>query len=565
MLLTALVVAASAAAQESLRSYRDFAAKREGSAERGRAVFFARDKAGCSLCHSVDGSASRAGPDLFAIGDKFPRRELIEAILDPNATIAVGYGATIVETTAGESFLGVIKQANQEGLELMAADGQVTRLSNASIRERRSSPRSLMPENLQAALTLQEFADLIEFLATRREARSLSAGARGMPDPIPELTRPVTLRPFVSEEMRFPASVVKRPGDVRAGPVWMVPLPDQANAFLVVHQSGRIWRLEKNPRGDIRTLFADFSADVFSRTGPNGLLGLALHPRFSENRKYYVKHQVGDRGQIATALFERRAAADGRTDSGEPARPLLKIDAVTINHTGGTIAFGPDGYLYLGMGDTGPQQDPNGHGQNRQLLLGKILRIDIDRRDEGREYAIPRDNPFRTDAATRPEIWALGFREPWRFSFDRVTGDLWVGDVGQDRVEEVDLVRRGENLGWNVVEGFEPFSNRFRREEERYVAPVFAYKRHYGNSITGGYVYRGDPDSSFHGVYICGDYTSRLIFGVVQRDRELLAARIIGRSPEGIASFAEDAQGHLYLVGYEGMIYRIDFEGARFE
>jgi glucose/arabinose dehydrogenase len=270
-------------------------------------------------------------------------------------------------------------------------------------------------------------------------------------------------------------------------------------------------------------------------------------------------------GVISTVLEERRAAVDFRADSGEPARLILKIDAVTPNHTGGTLAFGRDGYLYLGMGDTGPQQDPNGHGQNMNLLLGKMIRIDVDRRDEGREYAIPRDNPFRGRAEARPEIWALGFREPWRFSFDRETGDLWVGDVGQDRVEEVAIVRRGENHGWNAFEGFEPFSNKYRREGERYVAPVFAYKRQYGNSITGGYVYRGDKASSFYGVYVCGDYTSRLIFGVTQKDRGLQTVRIIGKSPESLASFAQDAQGNLYVVGYEGMIFRIDFSGAKFE
>src|SRR5207247_1595723 len=156
--------------------------------------------------------------------------------------------------------------------------------------------------------------------------------------------------------------------------------------------------------------------------------------------------------QITTVLVEKQAAPDFRRDSGRPSRRLLTIPCVTQNHTGGCIAFGPDGFLYLGMGDTGPQQDPNGHGQNMQILLGKMLRIDVDRMEGGLPYAIPADNPFRATPNVRPEIWALGFREPWRFSFDPVTGDLWVGDVGQDRVEEVAIVRRGENHGWNVYE-----------------------------------------------------------------------------------------------------------------
>src|SRR5207248_6223749 len=144
--------------------------------------------------------------------------------------------------------------------------------------------------------------------------------------------------------------------------------------------------------------------------------------------------QVMEDGRMASVLLERRAAFDFRTDSGEPSRRLLAIPCVTENHSGGCIAFGPDGFLYFGMGDTGPQQDPNGHGQDRRLLLGKLLRLDVDRADPGLAYAIPRDNPFRERADARPEIWALGFREPWRFSFDPLNGDLWVGDVGQDRV-----------------------------------------------------------------------------------------------------------------------------------
>jgi len=217
------------------------------------------------------------------------------------------------------------------------------------------------------------------------------------------------------------------------------------------------------------------------------------------------------------------------------------------------------------MGDTGPQQDPQGHGQDLNTLLAKMLRIDVDRSEGGLPYAIPIDNPFRGRADARPEIWAYGFREPWRFSFDPVTGDLWVGDVGQDRVEEVSIVRRGENHGWNVYEGFEPFSNRYRREGSVYVPPVFAYRRKYGNSVTGGYVYRGDKRSSFYGVYICGDYTSHRIFGLQQRDRLLQVVRQIGTAPQGIASFATDEHGEIFVIGYEGMIYKLDFHGAIFE
>jgi glucose/arabinose dehydrogenase len=264
-------------------------------------------------------------------------------------------------------------------------------------------------------------------------------------------------------------------------------------------------------------------------------------------------------------LIERVVAEDFKSDSGQPSRRLLKITSVTQDHSGGCIEFGPDGYLYLGMGDTGPQHDPQGHGQDMQLLLGKISRIDVDRRSDGLPYAIPADNPFGGRGDARPEIWALGFREPWRFTFDSVTGDCWVGDVGQDRVEEVAIVRRGENHGWNVYEGFEPFSNRYRKEGSNYIAPVFAYRRKYGNSITGGYVYRGKANASFYGVYICGDYTSKRIWGLTQSNRGLRTVREIAVSPQFIASFGTDEQGNIYVVGYEGMIYKMDFSGAEFE
>jgi len=239
--------------------------------------------------------------------------------------------------------------------------------------------------------------------------------------------------------------------------------------------------------------------------------------------------------------------------------------SVAEDHSGGCLQFGPDGFLYIVMGDTGPHNDPNGHAQNLQLLLGKLLRIDVDRKEGDLAYAIPSDNPFRGRADARPEIWAYGFRNPWRFCFDSVTGDLWLADVGQDRQEEVDIVHRGENHGWNVYEGFEPFSNQYRKEGRKFTPPVFAYRRKYGNSITGGYVYRGDKQSSFYGVYLCGDYTSKRIFGVTQENGVLKTVRQIGSIPQQLVSFGTDEAGQIYAVGYEGMIYQLDFSEARFD
>jgi glucose/arabinose dehydrogenase len=386
-----------------------------------------------------------------------------------------------------------------------------------------------------------------------------------MPSEIAELAKPVTPRPFFSEELRFPHAFVQKPGDVRSGLVWFGQLPGSSNAFIAVHQTGKIWLLEKAASNDVKTLFADLSKDLFNERGPNGLLSLAFHSKFHENRKYYLKHQVFEEGKIVTTVVERHVSDDFRTDSGLISRRLWQVTSTTQDHSGGCIGFGPDGFLYIAMGDTGPQQDPQGHGQDLTTHLAKILRIDVDHAEAGRPYAIPCDNPFLDQPNVRPEIWAYGFREPWRFSFDPLTGDLWVGDVGQDRVEEVTIVRRGENHGWNVYEGFEPFSNRYRKEGAAYVPPVFAYRRKFGNSITGGYVYRADPHSSFYGVYICGDYTSHRIFGLKQTDRTLQVVRQIGISPQNIASFATDARGEIYVVGYEGMVYHLDMTEAHFQ
>ena len=546
------------------KEYRDWALARGGNVERGRALFFAPDRVACAACHSVDGQGGKAGPDLRAVGDALPRRELITAILEPSATIAVGYEATIVETIAGETFVGVIKRRDAGGLVLQGADGQLLTIAAAELKSQRTSPLSLMPAGLPTALTLPEFGDLVEYLAALKQPANSLRAHRGMPAEIPRLAKPIELRPLLPESQRFPHSVVKRPGDVRRGLVWFGQVPGEPNVFLAAHQSGKIWRLERGAAEFAKTEFADFSSGIFSDRGPNGLLSFAFHPKFRENRRYFEKHQVIAADVISTLIVERRASADLRTDSGEPPRVLIEIPAVTQNHTGGTVAFGPDGMLYIGMGDTGPQHDPNGHGQNLGLLLGKMLRIDVDRRNPGLAYGIPPDNPFRERSGARPEIWALGFREPWRFSFDQTTGDLWVGDVGQDRVEEVAIVRRGENHGWNVFEGFEPFANLRRREGEIYTPPIAAYQRRYGNSVTGGYVYRGGDARSFEGVYVFGDYTSRLIFGLTQRDGQLEAWREIAKAPESVASFAADERGRLYLVSYEGMIYELDFSGADF-
>ena len=540
-------------------AYRKYALTHEGDAVRGAKLFADEQKLACAKCHSTDGKASKAGPDLFAAGDAFARRDLVDSVLTPSATISPGYGTVLIETKAGEEFQGVLKQSTATEVQLMGADGKLVRFAKADIKRQEGSATSLMPEGLQAGLSLQEFTDLTEYLTTLRQPENTLVSDRGMPAIIPELAKPIRVEPFFAQSLQIPR------GRVPTGLTALHQVPGYPDVFLVLHQKGMIWMMRKSGTNETKTVFSDLTKEVFSDRGPNGLLGIAFHPKFKTNRKYYLQHQIFEEGSVATIVVEKEFSADFTQDSGKPARRIIKTVSVAEDHSGGWIEFGPDGFLYFPMGDTGPHNDPNGHAQNLRLLLGKMLRIDVDRQEASNAYAIPRDNPFVGQAEVRPEIWAYGFRNPWRFSFDKLTGDLWMADVGQDRAEEVSIVRRGENHGWSVFEGFEPFSNQYKVEGRKFTPPVFAYRRKYGNSITGGYVYRGDKQSSFYGVYVFGDYTSKKIFGLTQENGVLKTVRQIGTVPQALTSFGTDEAGNLYAVGFAGMVYRLDFTGTRFD
>ena len=557
--LPVLGQAPGAAKVPSLDEYRRYALTHQGDIARGAKLFTDKSKLACVKCHSTDGKASKAGPDLYAAGDAYGRRDLVNSVLTPSATIAPGYGTVMVETKAGEQVQGTLKQSNAEGIQLMNAEGKLIKLAKADIQQQQGSATSLMPEGLQNALSLAEFTDLIEYLTSLKQPANTLVSDHGMPAQIPELAKPIGVQPFFAA----PLTVSNTKG--RAGLTAIFQVPGSPDVFLVLHQTGLIWRMQKTAQGEEKSVFSDLTGPVFYERGPNGLLGLAFHPKFRQNHKYYLQHQIFEDNTVATVIEEKETTADFTRDSGKPPRRLIKINSVAEDHSGGSLEFGADGYLYFGMGDTGPHNDPNGHAQNLKLLLGKMLRIDVDHQADGNAYAIPQDNPFRGQADARPEIWAYGFRNPWRFSFDPATHELWLADVGQDRVEEVDIVHRGENYGWSVFEGFEPFSNQYRVEGRKFTRPVFAYRRKYGNSITGGYVYRGDKKSSFYGVYLCGDYTSKIIFGVKQEKGGLKAVRQLGKLPQGLVSFGTDEANHLYAVGYEGMVYRLDFSEANFD
>lgn len=521
----------------------------EGDPERGQSLFRDEKRLRCSTCHATDGKSHAVGPNLFAVGNKFDKRGLVESILNPSKSIAIGYGTTIVETDDGQLSHGILQRVTDKGLELLDASNRTIQIPTDRVDAQWESNASMMPSGLDVGLSEQEFTDLVAYLSTLRQSVEESA-TPGVTLEIPRASADVQLIPWF-DGMRF------------EHPVWLGQVPSSndktmsSERFIILEQSGRAYLLD-NARGMWeRSLLFDLS-DSVRVGGATGLLGMAFHPKFTSNRRYVIKYQTLDNKRIKTIVEERRMSPDMATDDGEAVRQLLSVDAVTQDHNGGCVEFGPDGFLYIGMGDSGPQEDPQGHGQDRGTLLGKILRIDVDRSDADVPYAIPMDNPFAGDSTERREIWAFGFREPWRFTFDSATADLWVGDVGQNRFEEVAIVRAGENHGWNVFEGHAEHSNRFRQTNGGYVAPVFSYSRTHGVSITGGYVYRGSESTQMNGWYITGDFESRRIWALRQRDRVLTDIVEIGRAPSRIVSFCQDLRNELLLLGYDdGVAYRM--------
>ncbi len=302
--------------------------------------------------------------------------------------------------------------------------------------------------------------------------------------------------------------------------------------------------------------FLDISARV-KGDGEQGLLSVAFHPQYAQNGWLYVYYTNLD-GDSHISRFAVTADPDSADAASE--QLVLFVAQPFVNHNGGLLAFGPDGMLYIGLGDGGSGGDPQGNGQNLGTLLGTILRIDI---DGGTPYAVPSDNPFVNDAAARPEIWVYGMRNPWRFSFDRATGDLYIGDVGEGAFEEIDFQGAastgGQNYGWNVMEGAECF-NAGSCDRSGLTLPIAEYSHAEGCSVTGGYVYRGNRVPAIAGRYFYADFCT----GWIRSFRLMGDAAIDHRDHSAelgtlsqVASFGEDASGELYVVTLGGSVYRI--------
>jgi glucose/arabinose dehydrogenase len=294
-----------------------------------------------------------------------------------------------------------------------------------------------------------------------------------------------------------------------------------------------------------------------------GLLGLAFHPKFAQNGRFFINYVAAAGGKDMSRVAEWRLAQGGefRTRKASAVRTLLEVEQPYANHNGGALAFGPDGQLYIGFGDGGFRDDPHGHGQNGDTLLGSMLRIDVDETGEGHAYGIPRDNPFLGKPGFKPETWAYGLRNPWRYSFDP-QGRLIVADVGQNAWEELHIATAGDNLGWAIREGFACFAEDHKGcERKDLVDPIFVYGRNDGVSITGGFVYTGTRIEALHGLYVFGDFGSGRLFALrLPEDRKQRVQQPIalGRWPIMPTTFGRDHQGELYLGEFKrGAILRI--------
>ena len=285
------------------------------------------------------------------------------------------------------------------------------------------------------------------------------------------------------------------------------------------------------------------------------MLGLAFDPEYRSNGHFYANYTT--RSDTVVARYTGHVRDGGGVDAGSEL-VIMRVPQPFPNHNGGTIAFGPDGYLYIGLGDGGSGGDPLNSGQDLETLLGAMLRVDVSEASEERPYAIPPDNPFVNEDA-RPEIWAYGLRNPWRFSFDRETGELWAGDVGQNNWEEVDLLRAGGNYGWNRMEGTRCFPSTVREcDEGGLEAPVIDYRLSGPRcSVIGGVVYRGPSLSWLEGAYLYADYCSGELWGLRYDGEQVTEHALLNDSVRRVTAFGEGEEGEVYMLSFDGRIYRL--------
>ncbi len=331
-------------------------------------------------------------------------------------------------------------------------------------------------------------------------------------------------------------------------PVRLAVASDGDPRLFVLEQAGLI-RIVQNG-ALLPTPFLDIRDRVGSQGFEQGLLGLAFHPQYAQNGYFFVNY-TDRNGDTVIARF--RVSADPNRADPATEEVLLRISQPYSNHNGGHLTFGPDGMLYIGTGDGGAAGDPHGNAQSLDTLLGKLLRIDV---NHGQPYAVPADNPF-VNRGGRPEIWAYGLRNPWTFTFDRLTGDLFIADVGQDKWEEIDFLPAdtpgGANFGWDYREGAHPFEGE-PPASPTLIDPVAEYGHDLGCSVTGGEVYRG-PMTTWQGVYFYGDYCSGNIWGLLRLPDDSWKTTLLFQRNFRITAFGADVEGNMYLLSHDGELY----------
>ena len=325
---------------------------------------------------------------------------------------------------------------------------------------------------------------------------------------------------------------------------------DGSNRIFVAEQGGVIKVFENTASVAETSIFLDISNTVAS-TGELGLLGFTFHPDYATNGFVYVMYTPRESLSVLSRFTVSQT--DDNTINAASETVLLEIPQPFTNHNGGQLAFGTDGYLYIASGDGGGAGDPEGNAQNLENLLGKILRIDVDREEDGLQYAIPADNPFANSDIARPELFAYGLRNPWRFSIDEPTNTIWAGDVGQGEMEEINRIENGGNYGWNILEGTSCYAST-DCEEEGTIAPFYEYNHDAKDkSVTGGYVYRGTAIPSLTGYYVYGDFVSGRIWTLDAQGNN----QLVVETGLNIASFGTDANNELYVCSFDGRIYQL--------
>ncbi|MBI2931147.1 MAG: PQQ-dependent sugar dehydrogenase [Planctomycetes bacterium] len=357
----------------------------------------------------------------------------------------------------------------------------------------------------------------------------------GDPDPLPD----------VQIEAAFPNLRFK-------APVYVTHPKDGTDRLFVVERDGMIYSFENQAGVGQTDLALDISARVRRTHDEEGLLGLAFHPKFKDNGYVYLMYSASRPRRNVLSRFTMDAQR--RNIRGSSERVLMQIPQPYGNHNGGMIEFGPDGYLYISLGDGGSSNDPHDYGQNKTTWLAKMLRIDVDRSDEGRAYAIPPDNPFVGQKNALPEIWAYGLRNMWRFSFDRAGGLLIGGDVGQEVWEEIDIVKRGCNYGWSAREG----DHVFKRQggDGQFEPPLLELSHRDARSVIGGYVYRGAKIPALQGAYVYGDFVTGWVWALRWDGRRVIENKVLGRGRD-ITTFGEDRDGEIYFASFDGKVYAI--------